>query len=46
MNIQFDNEKDRELFIILLDNFSGMATEMELDEVEFINKLYECGVKK
>jgi hypothetical protein len=40
MNIEFDSEKDRELFIILLDNFISMA-EMEPDEEEFINKVYE-----
>ena len=40
MEIKFDSEKDKEMFIILLDMFVGM-TQMEPDEVEFINKLYE-----
>jgi len=42
MNIQFDNEKDRELFIVLLDNMAAIVGEMEPDEIEFINKVYEA----
>lgn len=40
MKIEFDNEKDKELFTVLLDNFISMA-EMEPDEQDFINRVYE-----
>lgn len=41
MKIEFDNEKDKELFVIMLDNFRDIAIP-EPDEVEFLNKVYEC----
>jgi len=46
MNIQFDNEKDRELFIVLLDNMAAIVGEMEPDEIEFINKVYKASNEK
>jgi hypothetical protein len=40
MKIEFDNEKDKELFTVLLDSFISMS-EMEPDEQDFINRVYE-----
>lgn len=41
MKITFDNDEQKELFNVLLDNFVSMA-EPEPDEIEFINALYEA----
>ena len=41
MKIICDNDKQKEMFNILLDNFVAMA-DPDPDEIEFINELYEA----
>lgn len=45
MKIEFDNQTETDMFKALLDSFIAF-TELEEDEQNFINRIYECITKE
>lgn len=41
MKLEFDNEKDKDMFRAMLDNFSELQAQFEPDEIDFLKRMYK-----